>query len=884
MNIKKTYSSISFFPDVEREIDVSDPDAREQFGGKGKNLIEMSNMGVPIPPGFVLSTEMCRQYHDNGMLQSMIDDIESNLTNLEKVSGKNFGSTENPLLVSVRSGAPISMPGMMDTVLNVGLNDHIVGALAKKTQNQAFAYDSYRRLIQMYGNVVLGLEIEHFEQILHDFDEYKNDVEVAKNVVDEYKKIVLQLSGKAFPQDVRTQLYFSIEAVFRSWDCERARLYRRKNSIPYDLYTAANIQSMVFGNMNNNSLTGVLFTRNPINGDKGLFGEFLCNAQGEDVVSGYYNTQPLTRADAERVGIETDISLETSMPEVFRQLQSIAVSLEKHYCDMQDIEFTVEDGKLWILQSRNGKRSANAAAQIAVDMVEENIISKKQALRNIDTSVLERILHPQLDTTHKGLSIARGLAASPGAATGAIALTPKSAENLAKKQNVILVRNETSPEDIAGMYAAQGIVTGRGGVTSHAAVVARGIGKPCVCGVSSMTIIDNTTLVIGQHKFSEGDIITINGTSGEIFVGEVPMTSSKSSTAFLKLCKWMDEYSVMSVLANAETENDVKTAIELGAEGIGLCRTEHMFFSNDRINDVRKMILASDSAERNKHLQKIIEYQKQDFKKLFHILQGKPICIRLLDPPLHEFLPHSNSDISDFCKVTGLDFGSIKHMVSSLHEYNPMLGHRGCRLAVTHPEIYEAQSIAIFSALAEIILNDQKSQHKVEIMVPLVMSIEELTIIKKIIETSKAKTALQYSVSDDKLGYKFGAMIELPRAALIADKIAELVDFMSFGTNDLTQTTLGMSRDDSGKFLHSYTEQGIINSDPFMTIDIEGVGALIKDAVQKACSVKKEVKIGVCGEHGGDPKSIEFFNEIGLDYVSCSPYRIPVAKLKIAQI
>ncbi len=853
------------------------------LGGKGKNLAEMCTIGIPIPPGFILTTAACKQYYDIGYVLSdeMVSAISNDMTKLELETKKIFGSDTNPLLVSVRSGAPVSMPGMMDTILNIGLNDKTVVALATATGDEFFAYDSYRRLIQMYGNVVLNIDIVLFEKILHDCTEVNNMHDhLMMEIISKYKELVFEETGSEFPQDIKLQLHSSIEAVFKSWHGERARVYRNRNGISHDLYTAANIQSMVFGNAGKDSLTGVLFTRNPIDGENAIFGEFLPNAQGEDVVSGFHNTYPLTKADAIRVGAEVDVSMEVSMPDVFGQLKVIAKKLERHYCDMQDIEFTVEKGSLWILQTRNGKRSGNAAAKVAVDMVNEGFVTEEQALHNIDSHTLEQILYPQLDATRSDVPIASGLAASPGAASGAIVFTPQKAETLAKHTKVILVRNETSPEDIAGMYAAQGIVTGRGGVTSHAAVVARGMGKPCVCSVRNMVIVDGQTVLIGNQQFNEGDIITINGTTGEIFIGAIPMTTSQVSPELEMLFSWMDKYARMAVFANAETEHDVRAAIELGAAGIGLCRTEHMFFAPERINDVRQMILADDLSVREKILEKLSKYQQMDFEKLFDILNGKPICIRLLDPPLHEFLPHSDADIKNFCHNTNVGVEKIKTEIARLEEYNPMLGHRGCRLAVTYPEIYVAQSNAIFSAMAESIVKDTNIPC-VEIMVPLVMTCGEISFVKNIVENSRTVTASKYGIESDVLQYKFGTMIELPRAIMIADKIATLVDFISFGTNDLTQTTLGLSRDDSSKFLPEYVITGLLDSDPFVTIDKDGVGVLIKEAVHKIRKVNKLIKIGVCGEHGGDPKSIEFFHEIGVDYVSCSPYRIPVARLVV---
>lgn len=843
------------------------------LGNKGANLAEMCSFGIPVPPGFILSTDLCNNYN------KAKTNLNEYLEKLEITTGKTFGSITNPLLLSVRSGAIVSMPGMMDTVLNIGLNDETVEGLAKNTNNPVFAYDSYRRLIQMYSSVVLGVSDERFDHIIsRNGPEATSSIDVIKNIIKEFKEIVLEETGHAFPQDVFEQLNSSVAAVFHSWNSERAKVYREKNSIDHNLSTAATVQTMVFGNMDEDSCTGVLFTRNPMSGEKTLFGEFLPRAQGEDVVSGFVNTYPLTKQDAERIGVDIEISMESSRPAVFKELNNIAKKLEEHYHEMQDIEFTVQEGKLWILQTRNGKRSATAAAKIAVDMVSEGLKSEVDALKSIDTNIIEQSIHKQLIVTEKDKVISKGLAASPGAAAGIVALTPQRAEALAKSSPVILIRNETNPEDIAGMYAAEGILTGRGGVTSHAAVVARGIGKPCICSVENFIMVDDNCVSINGQIFYEGDPITINGSTGEVFAGQLSMSASKISDDLLKIISWAKKHKKISVLANAETPDDVRNAITFGAEGVGLCRTEHMFFSNDRINDVRSMILAKDIEERKHFLERITKYQKDDFKQLFEILDGKPICIRLLDPPLHEFLPQTDNDIKNFCDATQNDFEYVKNSVKSLHEYNPMLGHRGSRLAVTFPEIYESQATAIFEAMIEHKAEKNKEAN-VEIMIPLIFSENELIFIKNIIENVKREFAVKNDIK-----YKFGAMIELPRMALNADKICDHVDFISFGTNDLTQTTFGISRDDSSKFLNEYSKSGIIDKDPFVSIDKDGVGELIRIAITKIKAKTSSVKLGICGEHGGDEESMDFFYNMGFDYVSCSPYRVPIARLKASKI
>lgn len=867
--------NILFFSNTHQNVENL-ANIKELLGNKGANLVEMSQLGIPIPPGFILSTAFCKEYSQTNDIDEQL--IREQIQKLELITNQGFGSNVNPLLVSVRSGAVISMPGMMDTILNIGLNDDTVKGLANTSGDAIFAYDSYRRLIQMYGNVVLGIEHEIFHEILIRYN--CKSLEFIQKTINEFKSVILGKTQRPFPQNVMEQLITSIQAVFESWNSNRARVYREKNNIDHNLSTAATVQFMVFGNMNENSCTGVLFSRNPISGEKALFGEFLPRAQGEDVVAGFESTYPLTILDAQRNYTDSKQSMEVSMPEVFEKLKSIAIQLEHHFGDMQDIEFTVQDGNLWILQTRNGKRSSAAAIKIAVDMVNEELKTEEQALKDLPFSAIEQSIHKQLILKSDAKILTKGLAASPGAASGVIALSSKRAEILAKNHSVILIRNETSPEDIAGMYAASGIITARGGVTSHAAVVARGIGKPCICSAEKIIIVNDNTVSINGITFHEGHYITMNGSTGNIYEGQMDMTPSAISNDFITLLTWMDKHKKISVFANAETPEDVRTAMTFGAEGIGLCRTEHMFFDSERINDVRKMILAKNAEERKDILKKLLQYQKYDFKELLKILNGKPICIRLLDPPLHEFLPQNESDIKAFCDLNGENFDSIKNIIQSLHEYNPMLGHRGVRLGITHSDIYECQVTAIFEAMIEY-ESESNAKAMVEIMIPLIFSENELIFIKNIIEKVKNHFTLLYKYS---IEYKFGAMIELPRAALLADHLCKHVDFISFGTNDLTQTTFGVSRDDSSKFLNEYIKAGIIDDDPFCSIDVNGVGELIKIAVRKIRSQNMPIKIGVCGEHGGDQRSIHFFNDIELNYVSCSPYRVPAAKLTACTI
>ncbi len=845
-------------------------DRKKLLGNKGANLVEMCSIGINVPPGFILSTELCKYE------EIEIETVTEKLSELQSLTGKQFGSEKNPLLLSVRSGAVVSMPGMMDTVLNIGLNDKIVESLANVTGNKIFAYDSYRRLIEMYGTIVLGIEEDSFNSVVARYDLTKlNEIQ---EVIVKLKELVLEEVGKPFPQDVNEQLISAISAVFKSWNSERARVYRERNGINHNLSTAATVQTMVFGNMGDNSYTGVLFTRNPITGEKALFGEFLPNAQGEDIVSGKSNTYQLTKLDCERSGISEELSLEASQPKLFGQLQDVSQKLELHFKDMQDIEFTIEEGKLWILQTRSGKRSSASAMKIAIDIVREGMKSEEEALKDIPSTAIEQSIHKQLIVKDSDKPIAKGLAASPGAASGIVALTSKSAEILSKSHPVILIRNETSPEDIAGMYSSEGIITARGGVTSHAAVVARGIGKPCICSVENLIITNDSLVSINGVVFNEGDYITINGSTGQVFEGYIDMSPTSISSDFVEVLSWMDKYKKIDVMANAETPEDVRTAITFGASGIGLCRTEHMFFAKERINDVRRMILAESQEDRKEILVKLGKYQREDFIELFEILDGKSLSVRLLDPPLHEFLPGTDSDIEEYCYVNNEDIDKVKNIIKSLHEYNPMLGHRGVRLGVTHKDIYQCQAKALFEA-ASLYKDKFGKNPQLEIMIPLIFSESELLLMKDMIKNIYNDLKLQ-----NKLNYKFGAMIELPRIALIADRIANHVDFISFGTNDLTQTTFGVSRDDSSKFLNEYIKNGMISCDPFISIDREGVGQLMKIAIEKIRSSNKSVKIGVCGEHGGDEKSIDFFYEIGCDYLSCSPYRVPVAKLTASKI
>ena len=859
------------------------------LGGKGANLAEMGRLGLPVPPGFIISTEVCDLFYKNKkkLPTQLIKKINVELKNIEKLTGKKFGDLKNPLLVSVRSGARISMPGMMDTILNLGLNDKTVIALAKKTSNERFAKDSYRRFIQMYSNVVLNIEGHLFEDMIDNQKLNKGvllDTELDEEDWDElivrFKDIVKKKTKKDFPQNVQDQLIGAISAVFLSWESQRAKTYRKLNQIPDHWGTAVNVQSMVFGNMGNDCSTGVVFTRNPSTGEKNFFGEYLINAQGEDVVAGTRTPQHIT-VRAKKASGAKELSMEETMPNVYRDLKNTLFKLEKHYKDMQDVEFTVENKKLWILQTRSGKRTAEAAIKIAVDMTKEKLISKKEALLRIDPNSLDTLLHPTLDKTVEKKIIAKGLPASPGAASGKVVFTAEEAERLnGMMQNTILVRVETSPEDIHGMHAAKGILTARGGMTSHAAVVARGMGRPCVSGSSEITIdYKAKQFRAGNVTVKEGETITIDGTSGEVILGTVPTVQPKISGYFSTVMSWSDQFRKLNIRTNAETEKDSKVAREFGAEGIGLCRTEHMFFDQERILSVREMILSKSKEDRNKALAKLLPHQKNDFKKIFKVMNGLPVTIRLLDPPLHEFLPKTNKEIEEVANSLGMDHKEIKDRTEELYEQNPMLGHRGCRLGISFPEIYEMQCEAIFEALVECKREKTKSAIA-EIMIPLISTDIELKILRALVDRTAKKIEAKHKT---KLDYIVGTMIELPRAALQASEISKFADFFSFGTNDLTQTTYGISRDDSGKFLNDYINNKIFEVDPFVSLDQNGVGELIKIASSKGRQNNKNLKLGICGEHGGDPKSIEFCSKVGLNYVSCSPFRVPIARLTAAQ-
>lgn len=847
---------------------------KDLLGGKGAGLAEMTNLGVPVPPGFTITTEACIEYQTlNDYPSGMWEETLEALKRLESTMGKKFGDKDNPLLVSVRSGARVSMPGMMDTVLNLGLNDETVIGLETISGNRRFAYDSYRRFIQMFSDVVLGIEHSRFEEIIRDIKRKKNvevdtqlDAEDMVNLVERFKGLVKDELGRSFPQDVFEQLRLAINAVFNSWNNQRARTYRRLNKIPDEWGTAVNIVAMVFGNMGDDSGTGVAFTRNPSTGEKEFFGEFLINAQGEDVVAGIRTPEPISQ-------------LKDEMPEVFEQLEEVYRKLENHYKDMQDIEFTVERGKLYMLQTRTGKRTAKAAVKIAYDMYAEGLIDKKTAVMRVAPSQVDQLLHPMIDPNEKYKPIAKGLPASPGAAVGKVVFTADDAESWASRgEKVILVRNETSPEDIGGMDAAEGILTATGGMTSHAAVVARGMGKCCVAGCGALRIDEqNKTMTVDNHKVVEGDTITINGTTGEVILEKVKLIEPELSGEFAKILEWADEFRTLGVRTNADTPKDSATARKFGAEGIGLCRTEHMFFEGERIDAVREMILAENEEGRKKALFKIKPYQKEDFIGIFKAMSGLPVTIRLLDPPLHEFIPHTSEEMQKVADYAGVNVNTLKAKAEELKEFNPMLGHRGCRLGITYPEIYEMQVYAIIEAACEV--KKEGVDVLPEIMIPLVGHEKELEILRQMAITVADEVINSYNVE---LNYLVGTMIELPRAAITADEIAKHADFFSFGTNDLTQTTFGLSRDDSGRFLPLYVEKGIYKEDPFVSIDQNGVGELVRIGVTKGRSVKKELKTGICGEHGGDPDSIAFCQKVGLDYVSCSPFRVPVARLAAA--
>ena len=858
------------------------------LGGKGANLAQMGKMGLPVPSGFTISTKVCELFYKNKkkLNSKIIKNIEKELKKVEKESGKKFGDLQNPLLVSVRSGARISMPGMMDTILNLGLNDKTVLALGKKTSNIRFAKDSYRRFIQMYSNVVLGVASYNFEELIENYKLTKGvlldtelDADDWDGLINDFKQVVKEKTKKEFPQDVYEQLVGAISAVFLSWESNRAKVYRKLNHIPSDWGTAVNVQSMVFGNMGNDCATGVAFTRNPSDGEKEIYGEYLINAQGEDVVAGTRTPQYITKK-AKKLANSKESSMEENMPKIFKELKKILKILEKHYKDMQDVEFTVENQKLWILQTRSGKRTAKSSVKIAVDMVKEKIISKKQAILRIDPNTLETLLHPSLDEKSELNVIAKGLPASPGAASGKVVFSSDEAERLnGVMQNTILVRIETSPDDIHGMHAAKGILTARGGMTSHAAVVARGMGRPCVSGSSEIEIdYKNKLFKTKNYEIKEGDVITIDGSTGRIILGKVKTIKPEISSDFSKVLNWADGLRKLKIRTNSETPLDSKIAREFGAEGIGLCRTEHMFFEEERILSVRQMILSKSKQDRDKALAKLLPHQRSDFVEIFKIMNGLPVTVRLLDPPLHEFLPKNDIEINDVAKSLNLSTEEVRVRTGELHEHNPMLGHRGCRLGISFPEIYEMQCKAIFEALVECKSKKLKSIMP-EIMIPLVSTEAEIKIMKDLVIRVARQVQDENKV---KINFLVGTMIELPRAALKAKDIAKHAEFFSFGTNDLTQTTFGISRDDSGKFLSDYLENKIFDIDPFISID-EGVGDLIEIATLRGKKQNKKIKLGICGEHGGDPKSIHFCSKTGLDYVSCSPYRVPVARLSAAQ-
>ena len=859
------------------------------LGGKGANLAEMSSLGLPVPPGFTITTEACVHYFSKGQTypDALAGQVKAGLEKVEQITGKTFGDAANPLLVSVRSGARASMPGMMDTVLNLGLNDSTVEGLATLSGDRRFAFDSYRRFITMYSNVVLGLSHDDFEEVL---DDHKDRLGVTidtdlsagdwEKVVTDYKAVVEDRLGHPFPQDPQDQLWGAVSAVFDSWMNERAKFYRRMHDIPESWGTAVNIQSMVFGNMGQTSATGVAFTRNPSTGEARLYGEFLINAQGEDVVAGIRTPQSLTRAGREEMG-ETALSMEEAMPVVFAEFVEVVGKLEAHYRDMQDIEFTVEQGRLWMLQTRNGKRTGKSALKIAVDLAGEGVISRDEAISRVEPSALDQLLHPALDPNGVRNVVATGLPASPGAATGKIVFDADEAERMSQLGDaVILVREETSPEDIRGMHAARGIVTARGGMTSHAAVVARGMGRPCVSGAGEISINERAgTFTARGRTFRAGEVITIDGSKGEVLDGAVDMIEPELTGDFQTLMGWADEVRRLKVRANAETPLDARTARGFGAEGIGLCRTEHMFFDDARIAAVREMILADDEKGRRLALAKIAPFQKADFVELFEIMTGLPVTVRLLDPPLHEFIPHSEADIDALAETSGLDAAKLKRRARELHETNPMLGHRGCRLGVAYPEIYEMQVRAILEAALEVKKTAAEAPIP-EIMHPLVALGLEMKYLREL--TDRTAEAV-FAEAGDRVDYLVGTMIELPRAALRAADLAEHAEFFSFGTNDLTQTTFGISRDDSGRFLQAYMDEGIFESDPFVRLDQDGVGDLIRIAAERGTAQRPDIKMGICGEHGGDPSSIAFCEEVGLDYVSCSPYRVPIARLAAAQ-
>ncbi len=860
---------------------------KDILGGKGANLAEMTSIGIPVPPGFTLSANTCVYFyqHQGQYPEGLAQQVEDALKKTEDIMGRRFGDADNPLLFSVRSGARVSMPGMMDTVLNLGLNDDTIKGVIKQSGNERFAYDSYRRFIQMYGNVVMGIDGEKLEILLEEAKEKKGvklDTELdaldLKKLVGLLKERIKKITGSVFPEDPKAQLWGAISAVFKSWNNQRAITYRRLNNIPDHWGTAVNVQTMVFGNMGDDCATGVAFTRDPSTGENYFFGEFLVNAQGEDVVAGIRTPQPINN-----VGKTDDSlpSLEEVMPDLYRQLVEIYQKLEHHYRDMQDLEFTIEKGKLWLLQTRNGKRTSKASIKIAVDMVNEGLIDKKEAVLRIDPQQLDQLLHPMLDPDAPRNILAKGLPASPGAACGEVVFSADEAKDINEEgKPVILVRVETSPEDIHGMNASQGILTARGGMTSHAAVVARGMGKCCVAGCGDIRVdYEAESFRVGDTVVKKGDVITLDGSTGQVFLGTIPTIEPALTGEFGTFMKWVDEYRRLQVRTNADTPHDSTVARNFGAEGIGLCRTEHMFFEEDRIMAVREMILADDLPGREKALAKILPMQKSDFLGIFTAMSGLPVTIRLLDPPLHEFLPHTDQELKALAQSMKVPFETLKERTAALHEFNPMLGHRGCRLGISYPEIYTMQTQAIIEAACELV--KEKQLYIIpEIMVPLVADVKELKILKEKIITVCDETISRYGIT---LKYMIGTMIELPRAAVTADEIAREAEFFSFGTNDLTQTTFGLSRDDAGKFLKDYIDQGIFARDPFVTIDVDGVGALVEMGVNKGRRTRPELKVGICGEHGGEPASVEFCHRAGLNYVSCSPYRVPIARLAAAQ-
>lgn len=849
------------------------------LGGKGANLAEMTNLGIPVPKGFTVTTEACNKYYEDGekISQEIIEEIYEKLEVLEKETGKGFGSLDNPLLVSVRSGARASMPGMMDTILNLGLNENTVKVMAEKTNNPRFAYDSFRRFIQMFSDVVMGIEKRNFEDLLDKMKEKKGakfdtdlNAEDLKELVRQFKELYRKEMGNEFPEDPKSQLIESVKAVFRSWNNPRAIVYRRLNDIPGEWGTAVNVQEMVFGNKGNTSGTGVAFSRNPSTGEKKIFAEYLMNAQGEDVVAGIRTPEPIEK-------------LNQDMPSIYEQFMGIVNTLENHYRDMQDMEFTIEEGKLYFLQTRNGKRTAQAALKIAVDLVEEKMLSKEEAVLKVEPKQLDSLLHPAFDERVLKVSnpIAKGLPASPGAACGKISFTAEEAKQRAEKgEKVVLVRLETSPEDIEGMIAAEGILTVRGGMTSHAAVVARGMGTCCVAGCGELRVNEEKkTLEVGGKVYTSEDYISIDGSTGSVYGSSIGTVEPKISGHFEIFMKWADEIRSLKVRTNADTPRDAKQAVEFGAEGIGLCRTEHMFFAEDRIMAVREMIVSKNEEQRRKALEKILPMQREDFVGIYEAMEFRPCTIRLLDPPLHEFLPHDEEDIKELAKELDITFDDLKSTIDSLHEFNPMMGHRGCRLAVSYPEIAEMQTRAIIEAACKV--KEEKGYDIVpEIMIPLVGELKELKFVKDIV-VKTADSILKEKNIDMK--YMVGTMIEVPRAAVTADEIAKEAEFFSFGTNDLTQMTFGFSRDDAGKFLNDYYSRKIYESDPFARLDQTGVGALVKMAAEKGRATRKGIKLGICGEHGGDPSSVEFCHDIGLNYVSCSPFRVPLARLAAAQ-